>query len=211
MQSSPPEPRTSGIATASLVPGILSLFTLALTSIPAIICGHLARSQIRKSTGRVGGNGVAATGLTLGYLTAFVALAFVGFTAWMLIPPSDESGQVSRSKVEKFASRAGLVIPQTATATEYRWGFARDGQEYLKLEMPAADLGGFLTESGLDGELGNTTNTRGFDSIFGDFLPAHPKRFRSGQKSLPDGEAVDVLVDEESPGTVSVYLCRFGT
>ena len=59
MNSSPPSPpplppgasapRTSGLAIASLVLGILSLFLTILTSIPAIICGILALTRISSS------------------------------------------------------------------------------------------------------------------------------------------------------------------
>lgn len=202
---------TSGAAIASLIFGILALFTFAVTSVPAIICGHVARAGIRKSEGRVAGSGMALAGLVLGYLTAVCGLALVAGMIWLLAPPSDELGTVSPLKVEKFADRAGLVIPATATATKYRRVFARDGQEYLKLEIPAGDLDEFLEKSGLEGELNNTSRTGGFTSMFGDFLSAHPKKFREGQKSLPRGEALNVLVDEDSPTTAVVYMCWFGT
>ena len=51
----------------------------------------------------------------------------------------------------------------------------------------------------------------GILGMFGDFLPGHPEKFREGQKSLPDEEFLNVLVDEDSPTTVAVYLCRSGT
>jgi hypothetical protein len=66
----------SGAATASLIFGILSYFLLPLIgSIVAIICGHVALGQIRSSQGRIGGNGMAITGLVLGYLQ---------FAGWVL-------------------------------------------------------------------------------------------------------------------------------
>lgn len=205
--STPAPQRLSGTAIASFVLGLLGPFTLTLTTLPAILCGHVARWGIRKSDGRLRGGGLALTGLVLGYLTAFGAIALVGTIAWSL---SDESGTVSQSKVTRFADRSGLVIPAAATATEYRWVFARDGQQFLKLEMPASELDGFLAKSGLEGELSNTSST-GFTHVFGDFLPAVPKRFRAGQKSLPDGEALEVVIDEDSGEQAIVYLCWFGT
>jgi type II secretory pathway pseudopilin PulG len=57
---------TSGKAIASLVCGIFTFFLPA--SIAAIILGHISLSDIRKSAGRVGGKGIAITGLVLGYL-----------------------------------------------------------------------------------------------------------------------------------------------
>ena len=63
--ASAPAP-TSGLATGSMICGILEVFTLGLTSIPAVILGHMARSEIR-STGKRG-DGMAITGLVLGYI-----------------------------------------------------------------------------------------------------------------------------------------------
>jgi len=62
---------TSGLAIASLVLGILSFFSLGLTGIPAVICGHIARGNIKKSSGTVSGNGLAIAGLVTGYFGFF--------------------------------------------------------------------------------------------------------------------------------------------
>ncbi|HTC92724.1 MAG TPA: DUF4190 domain-containing protein [Terriglobales bacterium] len=69
-----PDAKTDGKATASLVLGILSFFCFSvLAGIPAIILGHMSRGNIRKSMGRLKGDGMALTGLILGYLSvAFV-------------------------------------------------------------------------------------------------------------------------------------------
>ena len=80
----------------------------------------------------------------------------------------------------------------------------------LKLEMPQADLGIFMSKSGLAGELNNTTRESA-KSYLGDFLPAHPKKYREGQKSLSGGYFLNVLIDEDSSKTAVVYLYWFGT
>lgn len=65
----PPMPmETSGKAIASLICGIFFIFPPF--AIAAIILGHLSLSQIRKSSGRLAGNGLAIAGLVLGYLGA---------------------------------------------------------------------------------------------------------------------------------------------
>ena len=63
--------QTSGLAISSLVLGILSFFTLFLTAIPAIICGHVSLSQIKKSGGRISGRGLAIGGLATAYFACF--------------------------------------------------------------------------------------------------------------------------------------------
>ena len=73
-----PEPRAPGTAVASLVLGILSVICLGpLTGIPAIVCGHLARSRIRRQAGAVPGGGLALAGLIMGYLSLVMVLVWV--------------------------------------------------------------------------------------------------------------------------------------
>jgi hypothetical protein len=63
----PGAPRqTNALAITSLVCGICQIPFWFLAGIPAIICGHIARSQIRQ-TGE-DGDGMALAGLILGYL-----------------------------------------------------------------------------------------------------------------------------------------------
>ncbi len=80
-------PPTSGLAIASLVLGVLSLI-IVVTCLPAIICGHLALSQIKQSAGRLGGRGMAITGLVTGYF--FIALLagifMIGILAGIALP-----------------------------------------------------------------------------------------------------------------------------
>jgi hypothetical protein len=72
----PPASPTNGLAIASLVCGV-GTFVIGLSFIPAIICGHIARGQIRR-TGEQGG-GLALAGLILGYVggALFIALLLV--------------------------------------------------------------------------------------------------------------------------------------
>ena len=65
----PPAPvsvRTNPLAVAALVCGVAEFFTLGLTALPAVVLGHMARGQIRR-TGDAG-SGLAMTGLILGWL-----------------------------------------------------------------------------------------------------------------------------------------------
>lgn len=57
---------TNGTATAAMVCGIVGYATCGLTSIPAVVLGHVAKSKIRQ-TGE-DGDGFATAGLVLGYL-----------------------------------------------------------------------------------------------------------------------------------------------
>jgi hypothetical protein len=73
-------PSTNGLAVGAFVCGLLELVTFGLTAIPAIVLGHNARRQIRR-TGEHG-DGLAVTGLVLGWLgVAVFALLVVGLVA----------------------------------------------------------------------------------------------------------------------------------
>ncbi|WP_428843674.1 DUF1707 and DUF4190 domain-containing protein [Streptomyces hirsutus] len=60
-------PKTNEKAVGALVCGVLCLATGGLTGIPAVILGHTARAEIRR-TGD-GGDAYAMTGLVLGWLS----------------------------------------------------------------------------------------------------------------------------------------------
>jgi len=79
MSETPKVTRNSGLAICSLVLGILSLVGLGLLSgIPAVICGHMAQSRIKRSAGALGGGDLAVAGLIIGYVgTVVVSLVIV--------------------------------------------------------------------------------------------------------------------------------------
>jgi len=71
----------------SLVLGILSLFCLWIVgSIPAIILGALAISNINKSGGVLGGKGLALTGIITGSVGILSGLVSVGIIASIIFP-----------------------------------------------------------------------------------------------------------------------------
>lgn len=75
---------TSSLAVVSLVFGILAWCLLPfIGALVAIICGHLARGEIRRSAidSRTEGDGMAVAGLVLGY----VQLAFCVLGVFLLI------------------------------------------------------------------------------------------------------------------------------
>ena len=99
-----PDAKTDGKATTSMVLGILAMllcFLGWLAGIPAIILGHMSRSNIRKSMGQLKGDGMALTGLILGYISV-AGLPFILIFAAIAIPnllrarqSANESGAMS--------------------------------------------------------------------------------------------------------------------
>ena len=100
LENSESVPTTNQMAIISMVAGIAGFLSFSivfedificvvlvlLASICAIVCGHIARRQIRKSTGLEQGKGIALTGLILGYalpvvlaILAAIAICFLVF------------------------------------------------------------------------------------------------------------------------------------
>jgi len=84
------ERKTSTLAIISLISGILG-WTIApfLGSLAAIITGHMARGEIRRSGGTLEGDGLALIGLILGWASVIITVIailvifmFLGGLAW---------------------------------------------------------------------------------------------------------------------------------
>ena len=99
VQAPPPAPapapaprQTSALAIVSLVLGLLGWTLLPLLgSLGAIICGHRARAEIRRSPETMDGDGLAIAGLVLGWslvvitlLTILTVVLFFGGLAVLL-------------------------------------------------------------------------------------------------------------------------------
>jgi type IV pilus assembly protein PilA len=66
---------TSGKAIGSLIAGIL--FFIPFAFVFAIVLGHMALAEIKRSAGRLKGNGMATTGLIFGYGTVLLIPVFL--------------------------------------------------------------------------------------------------------------------------------------
>ena len=78
-------PTTNVLAIISLVVSLLGVFATFIipfvAQIAAIICGHIARSQIMQSRGSQTGSGMALAGLIISYVMlgfSFIAIVFLG-------------------------------------------------------------------------------------------------------------------------------------
>ena len=70
-----PSRGTNGMAIASLVCGVLGFSTCGITSILAIIFGHVALGQIRRN--EEDGRGLGIAGLVLGYVAVAIGLIII--------------------------------------------------------------------------------------------------------------------------------------
>lgn len=123
---SAPEPsgeaETSGKAVASLILSFFSLFLLP--GIIAVVLGHISYSEIKKSAGRLKGEGLAVAGLIMGYL-GIVAIPFLLIIAAIAIPNLLRARMAANE-----ASSVGLLrvlnAAQIAYASTYPKGYAPD-------------------------------------------------------------------------------------
>jgi hypothetical protein len=82
-----PQPKTSALAIWSLVLGVLSMTCFSiLTAIPGVICGHMAYSRIKRSTGALTGQGLAIAGMVTGYIGIAWAVIFIPMMLAIAIP-----------------------------------------------------------------------------------------------------------------------------
>jgi len=97
-----PLPRTAPAAIWSLVLAILSFFCgWLITAIPAVICGHIARSKIRKSGGALGGKGIATAGLILGYIALVLGVMGIPLLVSMI--------QSDRERLHRLATERKAI------------------------------------------------------------------------------------------------------
>jgi hypothetical protein len=93
--------QNSTTAVISLIAGILGLTVFpGIGSIIAVITGHMAKGEIARSGGTLGGGTAATFGLVLGYIGVLlmvltlcgVGLVFAGVCTLPFLIPSDISG-----------------------------------------------------------------------------------------------------------------------
>src|SRR6266480_2903136 len=96
-----PIPRVAPAAIWSLVLAVLSFFCGWLfTAIPAVICGHIARSKIRKSGGGLGGKRVATAGLILGYIALVLGIMGIPLLVSMIQSDRERLQRLSTERKE---------------------------------------------------------------------------------------------------------------
>jgi Domain of unknown function (DUF4190) len=153
-----PQPVTRTAATAiwSLVLAILS-FTCGwlFTAIPAVICGHVARSKIRKSGGTLGGMGIATAGLVLGYIALVLGVMGIPLLVSMIQSERERLHRLSieRKEIASDDGQIKVTVPGTWTKLpelnkQARLQVGNKSKELYLIVIPdaKADLDNFTLE-----------------------------------------------------------------
>jgi hypothetical protein len=149
-------PRTPAVAIWSLILSVLS-FTCGwlFTAIPAVICGHIARSKIRKSGGALGGKGIATAGLIFGYIALVLGIMAIPLFVSMIQSDRERLQKLSteRKEIVSDDGKMSVIVPGTWTKLPelHKQASLQVGNKsrevYLIVITDAkADLGGFTLE-----------------------------------------------------------------
>jgi len=126
MRAAAPQPvqrgGTSGLAITSLVLSITGCL-----SIGGVICGHLARRQIRRDPS-IGGNGLALAGLIIGYLGLLVTVGFISLGAYGFM----KGREMAKQWEEEFK------------AAQERGDFGTNMMDEAGSELPDDPVGGMI-------------------------------------------------------------------
>src|SRR5258708_5307450 len=106
--------QTSGKAIVSLICGLFFFFFPI--SIVAVVFGHLSLSEIRKSAGRLKGDGLAIAGLVLGY-AGFAVFPILIIAA--IVIPNVLRARISANEAWAVSSVRTVISAEGAYATDH--------------------------------------------------------------------------------------------
>lgn len=183
---------TSGKAVGSLICGLL--FFIPFLFVAAIVLGHLALSEIRKSAGRLKGEGIAIAGLVLGYM-GIAGIPIILIVAAIAIP------NLLRARMAANESSAVGTV-RTFEAAEISYAAAHPVQGYtcsLSDLADAASIKGALATGQKNGYVfeltGCSAGTEGGPNVKFQVV-AYPLRVnQTGRRVFCSDESAAVKVD----------------
>ena len=111
-----PVQRTSGLAIASMVLGIVWIYWIG--SILAVIFGHVALSQIKQSGGALRGRGMAIAGLVLGYVGIAMLVVVIVVLATVDVDFDPTASECRRDALELSIAENAYHVARGTYATE---------------------------------------------------------------------------------------------
>jgi hypothetical protein len=136
--------QVAGVAIASLVLGILGLIMVGpFGSIPAVICGHIGLSRIKKNPDTLDGGGMALAGLIMGYVQIGFMVLLVPLMVAIAIPSFVRAREMSqRNACTNNMRQMDSAKEQTAMTLGLSDGAALPEEEVSKyIRMGLSGLG----------------------------------------------------------------------
>jgi hypothetical protein len=125
--------QTAGLAITSLVLGILGFVMLGpLGAIPAIICGHIAKSKINANPETLTGEGMALAGLIMGYVQIGLLVLMVPLMAAIAIPSFVKARETSQLN-------ACINNMRQIDSAKEQWAMANNASEGSTVAVTAAN------------------------------------------------------------------------
>lgn len=177
--------RNDGLATTSLVLGLLSFFCVLgpLAGIPAIICGHLAGRRISTSSGALAGSGLALAGFILGC---------AGTLMWSV------AGYALYQKVRGPLAKAGTLIELVKEGTWVE-------EVAVRVRTYRTEVGGWPTQQSIGAEeLDAASVLAAFQSRVESGQPISPDRIRDGRLVDRWNRPLHIAADLDEDGDISI-------
>lgn len=142
-----PKSRTAPGSVWSLVLGILGVTCCGIfTAVPAVICGHVSYSKVKKSGGALAGDGMALAGLILGYIGIAITIIVVPLQLAVAIPAFMKARATAQQNVcinnlrqIEGAKDAYAIKSECSNG----WAFANDAEAFNALVEAPGYLKGY--------------------------------------------------------------------
>jgi hypothetical protein len=194
------------LAIVSLVLGILGLVALPfITSVPGVICGHMALGKIKRAAGTLGGRGLAIGGIVTGYLGIAIALVVAAVIAIVFTAVIKSAGPFKQQVTSGVQAFAAVASATQIHASCMAYAAANDGKFPPTLE---ALVPTYLSDAeDLQTKVGDNDERGGFQYFGGATSDAPDRVLFQSWGTLPSGQRVVAYVDgrievENTPATI---------
>jgi len=134
---SPTITNKKNLATWSLILGLTSFLCSLFTAIPAVICGHISLSQIKKSNGLIPGKEKALTGVICGYIAMGLFLIIIILPDNTSTPNKiSQNGKSTKKEEVLDIANAYLKIVLTHTDTFLCNAYMKPNKNNITAFMP---------------------------------------------------------------------------
>jgi hypothetical protein len=129
------KPPNSSFAIWAMWLGIASYLSCFITAIPAIICGCLAKKEIKESNGVLKGDGMATAGIVLASIPLFFALIYgIGWACVILKQKHDAKIRYENACLEQKRIELETIATQKRIEEQRKIHQAKIVEEEIRLE-----------------------------------------------------------------------------